>query len=381
MFQETQELKFLKAKFLERFINFFPLVPHRLRSCLHSYDDISLNPYHLEDDTWAHTMMVYMAIDISDLPEEEQGACLIAALCHDIGKIYKRTSHKPGKINMWGHPEASTQFTAEVCNTMFGAYKYSDRVLHLATFAVSHHITAYDVKESELSSFFNNDRGMFEVLSRLMHADYIGQISLISEHSKKDVETFTRMSRAIGDAEFGPREAPSDHADIVFHCGIPGTGKDYYATRWKRHIISFDKCRLQLADEAEDEKPDPEIEPKEYYKYAFLSTKKLNFTPMIREQLLEAKENNELVSICNTFTTTKSRKKMVNVCRNVYGYDAIIACHYIFTALDQAIVNDLKRENKTVGKDVIYEMAMRQKIPNLREGFDEVHVTFNYYGL
>lgn len=140
-----------KFKLLKRFLDLYPWYPHRMRSTLHSFDDTYLCSYHLEDDCWVHTMMVFSHADITGLFPEEETALLIAAITHDAGKIYTRKSHTPGKVNFWGHPEAGVQFTAEVCHAL---PPNSTRALELAVFAVAHHIAAYTVQENEIWVFF-----------------------------------------------------------------------------------------------------------------------------------------------------------------------------------------------------------------------------------
>ncbi len=65
--------------------------------------------------------------------------------------------------------------------------------------------------------------------------------------------------------------------------------------------------------------------------------------------------------------------------RRVMGDDTTVGCKYIFTWLDQALLNDHNREDKTVGYDVIQKFAISQKIPTMAEGFNKIDCTFNDY--
>ncbi len=373
-----------RASFLKQFLEKFPLYPHRMRNTLHSYSDEDTCPFHLEDDCWAHTMMVFMGMNVEDmktstLPENELIACLISALTHDAGKPLSRKSHKPGRVNFWGHAEAGTQTAAEVCYKLVKDHDCFDQILHYVTHSVSRHIDAYEIEDENMLSFFNSDYGLYNVMSRLLVADYMGQISTKGEHDKKDNDLFNRMASIMSGT---PRRDAFDTSapDIMVHCGIPGTGKDHFASEEDREVISLDQIRVELYTKRSPKAADV-LPPKELYQEAFRYCRRKKLGPYMIEKLQAAKENGSRIAICNVHSTKKARKQTLEAIRKVYGDEVDVGCHYFLTTLDAAIRTDLTRSDHSVGRDVIMGFGFNQSIPSTSEGFSGVRVTFNTFNV
>jgi len=366
----------MKMQLLFKFMQEYPTFAHRMRSTLHSYDDQKASPWHLEDDCWSHTMLVFNALDLDGMDPANTVCVLLAGLVHDAGKPLTRKSHKPGKVNFWGHAEAGTQFAAEACEKMVGQSTRFNRVVHLVTHAVSHHIDAYHVPSEKLQKYINYDYDMMDIMTRVMEADLKGQLSIgRDDESIKSTDKLEEFRQCTGEYEESPYV---EEPDVMLYCGIPGCGKDHLAKKDGRVIYSFDKLRMEWLEENVSEE---EIEKsgKPPYTLAFEKTKKVNLNDLLKKKLEAAKENGESVAICNTMCPSKSRKKMVKLVKSVYGKESTVGCKFIFTWLDQAISNDRDRSEKTVGEEVIRSFANAQKVPNMAEGFDKLVVLFNTY--
>lgn len=364
----------MKGEFLKLFMETYPTYAHKMRSCLHSWDEKSPSPWHLEDDCWSHTMMVFNALNIDGMDKKTQIGVMLAALVHDAGKPLTRMSHKPGRVSFRNHANAGLQFAAEVSYDMFPSY---ERVFDLVTYAVSHHLHAYDIDLELVERFVNCDYELMDVLTRLMEADLKGQISIGGESLNVKSKSLDHLEEFRNKVGMYIEPDYVENCDVQLYCGIPGCGKDHYAESENREILSFDKLRMEWIN-THCPKDIPE-DPKQAYVFAFEKTKKVNLHNELESTLIIAKKVGAKIAICNTFCPSKSRKKMVKLIKRVMGKDTTVGCKYIFTWLDQAISNDHNREDKTVGQDVIGGFAINQMIPTMAEGFSKIDCTFNDY--
>ena len=379
-----------KGDFLHLFMKYFPQYSHRMRSTLHSYSDSYQNPYHLEDDCWSHTMLVYQALDTTGLNEVDTLSLLTAGLCHDAGKPFVRSSHKPGKINMWNHSEAGTQFAAEVCHKLFNNSSYSSKIaediLHKVTFLVSHHIDAHQTNSKDASVLFNYRNDLFLLMKRLLLADNAGQFTIDLStvditHPKSEIvinqtDDYLKWSLTPDDMDY--KRCFPDHKrfEVRLFAGVPGSGKDTLAGKAGYEILSYDKIRVTEFLKVNKGYVGT---VKDTYNLAWNFCKKLDMLKLLDKQLNDLKTDGVFLklAICNTFCTSKSRRAMVNMINKVFNDDVSIGITYILIPSQNSIDNDLNRSDKTVGKDVITSFQMNQKIPTMDEGFDNIRVVFN----
>lgn len=370
------DMRMIKGIFLKAFIEKFPAYAHRMRNTMHSFGDDSLSPHHLEDDCWSHTMMVFSSLDISGLSRTETAACMMAALVHDCGKPFVRKSHKPGKINFWGHGEAGVQLATEMCYELFGSQEDFIQILRMVVHCVSNHIEAYAKKtEEEFIKLSNRDPILLKILSRLLRADLNGQISSLPSEDKCDSPIVELIRRTDDNLKY--HESAS--SDVVMICGIPACGKDYFAASLNHKIISLDNARIQAFTE---KNPNHGFTKAELYDKAFVYCRNKDLTSYIKRDLEEAKESGLLTpALCNVHNTTKARKRSMEVIRKVYGDSVNVECIYILTTRKAARINNVVRTDHILDNEVIERFSFNQNIPTMAEGFSRVNVWFNTYNV
>ena len=381
-----------KGKFLSIFLKRFPTFPHRMRSCLHSYSSENLSPYHLEDDCWSHTMMVYESIKIHDFTENEEYkviACLISALCHDAGKQFTRESHKPGRINFGGHEYAGVQFAIDVCfdlfykaeikdscSELFLNRKYFKDILEIVVYCVSAHNSLDELYLPEqFISFLNQNKDLGDVLLRLRNADIQGQISIDLYSRISKLETAERLRNSI--IHFKEKEQ-DNYGEVILFCGIPGVGKDFYGNGYSEmfgsnfEVLTYDKCRVEYFI-SKHPKIKNHMNDLEIYSEAYKTCTDEIALNLIGEKIIERVNKNEFpIIISNTYTTFKTRSKIIKLIQNKIKRNIKISCVYILSPLNQAIDLDFNRKDHIVGKDVIMKFAMHQELPSMSEGFISV---------
>lgn len=364
----------LKVTLLKKFMDMYPSLVHRMRNTMHSASDTSLCPYHLEDCVWSHTMMVLKAIDLNLGNDINKYAAVISAITHDVGKTIVRGSHKLGRVNFWGHEKCSMQYTIDFVydllesgNDPILSNKESfAKILYRSMFAVNKHIEIFSLEKEKFLDHFCNNTGNGVVAINLAKADLDGSFKL-SQLKKLDIDILDLKAKKVSDRK----------PDAIMMCGIPGSGKDYNAVSFEgTRILSYDDIRIeQFLFNNKD------FDGEDLYKKAFIwcRDRNINLDVFMKEKIKKTKEDGLIPCISNTNLNKKARAKILSVLKSALNIDPIVDCYYVVTKLQVAIERDINRAStdKTVGKDVIIDMAYRQDLPSYDEGFDKINIVFN----
>ena len=85
-----------------------------MQRCHHSFAKGEVNPYHIEDDCWSHTMLVCKVCELKGYSRVVQVACLL----HDIGKPKAREVKHKTYVYFRGHEEISAQMAKPILQEM-----------------------------------------------------------------------------------------------------------------------------------------------------------------------------------------------------------------------------------------------------------------------
>ena len=82
----NKELK--KAQFLKEFVLKVKDFYEKTKNCKHYYNEDFPNPYHMENDLWTHTMLVYKSLELFNTDDDTDNdvlnkSLMVAALTHD----------------------------------------------------------------------------------------------------------------------------------------------------------------------------------------------------------------------------------------------------------------------------------------------------------
>jgi predicted kinase len=153
-----------------------------------------------------------------------------------------------------------------------------------------------------------------------------------------------------------------DRPALILLCGIPGSGKTYYAEQllkdnyYKDRIIhlSSDRIRKELyGDESTQGNPNEVFS-------------------LMQKRAVEALNNGLDVIYDSTAMTRKDRAGIIAACPKF----AKIQCTIVWAPIETCIERDAARE-RTVGKDVIDRMLKRFQAPYYDEGIHEIKVIWN----
>jgi len=155
------------------FIMHYPKMKVEMQTCSHSSGCDEVNPYHIEDDCWSHTMMVCKMVELNSSDK----ALLASALLHDIGKpSVRRVNPKNNHVQFFGHEEKSALLAEPILKKMV-----ADGLLHSleakeALELIAMHGFFYTCKESdEAYQAFISRKAFFVKLSLLVECDHLGR--------------------------------------------------------------------------------------------------------------------------------------------------------------------------------------------------------------
>lgn len=361
---------------LREFYSWNPGLVQMMKECSHHYSPEHLCPYHLENDCLTHTLMAYNElIHLNILDDTFNLLCGISVLCHDIGKVYTRHSPKSGKIAMYNHTFASIQDTIEFINYLdeknwFDNISLSvNHTMYYVLTPISNHMDFMDLnKNDRFGPIINNDPNLNYISNILLHCDLYGSIS---EDNKEDVEiqhrtfdSYPLLNNVLDD-------------DIVLFCGPPGSGKDYFAYKQNRIILSYDDIRVEVFKNAKFDlvKDYNSLSYNELYHRAFEYCKNKNsdLNNYLKKNIeIEMGKRNK-VGICNTNLTRKLRGSLIKIIRqnNEYLKNCTIGVIYLCCKKQNLYFRDNNRY-KTVGKEVINKFLYNQQIPTMKEDIDNI---------
>ncbi|MDO4976465.1 MAG: HD domain-containing protein [Eubacteriales bacterium] len=103
-------------------------------------DEIPQGPeHHMEGNVWVHTMMVLdRAAKCRDLVEDPL-AFMLAALCHDFGKIVA-TEEKNGKIHAYGHEVKGLPLVKHFLGKLTSEKQMTDYILNMVRYHMKPHM-------------------------------------------------------------------------------------------------------------------------------------------------------------------------------------------------------------------------------------------------
>jgi len=407
---------------------------HKLKNTYHysNYDDSlwtkslpedKANRYHLENDVWTHTMMVYnnSCLVYEEYDKLEAVLCkAFTTLLHDFGKMDTRKEIEDNKVRFIGHGNASTQYVFEIVpKILFIIYeKYLkedetlttsdyrtilDSILYKIAFVVSrhddfyNHITEKDLEyiknnddesyeaTNKIEKFCNGDTDIVSIMNNLVYCDCNGQLQG-KDISETLFSSITDFGTILTNSTKQLKNNEHDYV-VTLLSGVPGSGKNYYLdnilkTKYDNVIdISFDDLRIEyyrsiLAKPADG--TDKELYDNAYH---YCNNNNIDLAALSLKKMNEYKDNKKFhFVINNTNITQKSRKKMINMISNNFK-DKNIIFNSVFIGCDLQTClkrNNLPSRTHNIPEHAIKFMSHKTSIPSMSEGFDTLEFVWNH---
>lgn len=356
---------------LKEFYKWRPELPSLMEQCSHHYNPpYDLNPYHLEGSCFAHAMMV-----LNNLPKLSRN--IILALCHDIGKIYTRHV-KDGRIRMSGHEFASIQDTIDFIYHLRdkGYIEDIETEFYYILTVISAHMNTIkgDMTAKKKRAYLNNDKSLILLAQQFSQADKDGAIV--------DSNAIEKENRRIDLFEGGVEESEKvniEDCDIIFTCGVPGSGKDYITEKKfpDAPIVSFDDIRVKLFKESlNTEYTGTEAE---LYRDAFhyVNENRINLNNYLKDEVnayLNTPIYNKVI-ICNTSLTRKRRRALINELgqKTNRKFGAL----FVTARSDTIKERNRNRDSKVIPETAVQSFLLNQQVPTVSDGFNAIEFVDN----
>lgn len=310
-----------------------------------SSNPTSLNPYHLEGDVWAHTMMVCkQAENLNYLAK-------VSALLHDIGKPSTRAVNpKNGRVSFFNHDAVSAFMSLKMLKDL--AIPKEDR--HVVFNAIALHTQVYKQDQKKLCKDLGNLLAA-ETLLSLGRADHEGRFSTAGEFEKIDFVDIIKYAKE-------PVKVDKEK-EVVILCGLPGSGKSTWVEdqkkKWNQNEINLSVSRDEIVEN---------LGKGDTYNEKWENVDQKAVDKHLRDNLtLCCLTGAKQVIVDMTHMSKKSRRRTLSH----FNKDYKKTCVVFLPDLETIYLRNDKRDGKNIDREVIDRM-MKSFYPPTYEEFDEI---------
>lgn len=216
----------MKNDIITWFEHTFPDLVTLMEATTHDHSDGTQNPYHLEGDIWTHTLMVV------DTLASEDPDLILAALLHDVGKLYTRKERQGGRVSFREHENVSMVKSVDILQQLPPTLTV-DR-LKILQFVAWHgqlwHPKNDHDENALINRRFGHDVDFYRDFITFVRADAFGR-SVCNEHEV--IALMERFAYYENYIPFPVNAYPQHQPDkeVLFLIGLSGSGK----TTWHRN--------------------------------------------------------------------------------------------------------------------------------------------------
>ncbi len=367
----------LQSKVISFMYKKFPHFVKRMKETYHAYDDTldGQKIFHMEDDLWTHTLLV---LQQSVMCEESDHIDILAALCHDFGKMTSGEVREEKKTIAFPlHAQKGVQATVDFLIEFQKEYELlsNEDICMIATL-VAKHIEFVNTKLENMYLFCNGNIDLVVHSSRLASNDNLGRIvKYIPERIENVLENqeFNKNSVAYFDYY---RKLNNECCSqiITMYCGCSNIGKDTLASKSGGRIWSLDKERVAIYLEHHPEQSS--LDSKTIYSlaYQYSVSNNTDLNNRFYKSITKFINDGENLNICNTLLHSKYRIKIINYLRNIFKKNITINCVFLLSPSQRILNNAKNNSEKSIPEEVLFKFMNYQNIPTLLEGFDNIEV-------
>lgn len=315
----------------------YPNFVTSMQKCSHHFDHNNINPYHIEDDAWTHTMMV--CNQMRHCNREVQ----LAGLLHDIGKpVTREVNPRNNHVRFLNHDAVGAFLSLEILKHPHLNLN-NQQITHIFNL-IALHTQVYKLTLEQLSELCTNNIKLANDLYALGKADNDGRFSEV----KGSQDPFVSQSKMLKKKE----------KTVTILCGLPASGKSTYVRMFKEikpetFVVNRDSIIQGML---------PELSYNEAWKY--VDQKEVD--KELQELYQESLNSNDII-IDMTHMSKKSRRK--SLAR--YGKDWNKNCVVFLPDLPTLFKRNEERKGKIISKEVINKMMVSFYPPTYEE-FDNI---------
>ncbi|MFN8671453.1 MAG: AAA family ATPase [Candidatus Sericytochromatia bacterium] len=325
--------------------------------------------YHAEGDVLTHTRMVieeiYNLEEFTSLEQEEKEILLLSALLHDIAKP-NTTIIENNKISSPKHSKLGEKIVRE----LFWNLDFEKRE-QLASLVRLHGLPVWSITKENInkSVILSSFRVSNKLLYLLAKADMKGRISEFKDDLILNVDLFKELC-LDNDCFYTEKTFYNEHSkfkfylsdnnypiqlyddtefEVVILCGLPGSGKDFYASSLDLPIVSLDELRKKYKIKRGNKKEEGRIIQEAYELARIFCRKKQSFVWN------------------STNITYEMRSKIINTLK---VYNPKFKIVYLETSLE----NTYHRRKEDIPQKDLYKLFRMIDIPQKYEAHEVIYL-------
>lgn len=350
------------AELVKQFQLKFPELTKAMRENNHHWDSQNLNPYHLESDTFNHTMCVCIVAEQRNVSDLVKIACLL----HDVGKPMSTTRvEDTKKVRMFGHEGMGVFIGLDFLNTLDLSKEDKAEVCKL----ISLHTYIYQQMrnsegwEREVAKTF---AGEVEFLKNLIQMNACDALGRFSEKENRelwnDAENYFSPLVHMVNPVIYPRQTKGTATILV---GPPMSGKSTWIKKNAKDAVVL--CRDEVIMELGKGKA---------YNEAFRSVDQDEVNRIYDLRKKESlKLGKDLVFDLTHMSEKSRRKSLAGIPKDMKRVAVVFLTSY--NTLKERNDKRTKEENKTIPQRVLEMMMGQFSVPLRSEGFDEIVYVVN----
>lgn len=217
-------------KLVKWFQENYPELINKMQQCSHHYSQRKLNPYHLEDTVFAHTMMVCQKA------QNAHKCVQIAALLHDIGKCFTRAeNHEKQRVSFYSHEPMSAFLALDILLEMDLT---EEEIIHIFQM-ISLHTEPFKLEPEKLGERLIDNLALASDLNLLRECDEEGRFHQDTSEYKKPFTEHVMLS--LGENKYDN--------EVVCLIGLPCSGKSTVRAQYPDHgVLSWDDTMMEMTE-------------------------------------------------------------------------------------------------------------------------------------
>ena len=314
----------------------FPKLVKEMKNSSHHFDEKNLNPYHLEDDIFTHSLLVCLQARHSD------PVIQMAALLHDIGKPFVRqVKETNGHVYFTNHESVSAFMALDVLKKV--DWLNSEEKIQIFR-AICHHTDVFKLTEKQLNELFTDEPVLAHIVRDLSICDHLGRFTSVPSELP-EIKPNIKSPR------------PKKDKDVVIMVGLPASGKSTRTEELRSQgyfVVSSDEIIEELC-------------PDMTYNQAYHAVNHDEVDKLFRARLKESLKHDKVV-VDTTNLSKKRRKGLIENFKKNYNV------HGEVMLVPMSVLEERNKERTKKGKHIpssVYEKMIKSfYCPSISEGFD-----------
>lgn len=369
----TVGLKSTTNELVSWFQKEYPFLVKAMKEAQHHYDEVTLNPYHLEGDVFTHTMMVCL---MANKVAPDNDLVRWSTLLHDIGKPgARRINDETKRVAFHGHEGLSSFMAIDILNRT--DIPVADKIMIYKLVAMHgelfHFVKSDGTIKSDILEAFKGERALLENLTYQVWADSFGRFWESGRVTNIDAELPEHFRPIFEQLSYSIQPMKNTGApQLTILVGPPCSGKSTWiaANGGNATIVSRD----DLVEAAGAKRG---LNYSEAFK--FLNTNKEvsqeEVDGPLNDAIKDARANNKNVVIDMTNMSKKGRRRWINELHNHDAKAVVFLTGY--EELKKRNKNRANMTGKYIPSHVLEDMCIRYSMPTYAEGFNEITFQWN----